>query len=541
MRIVKTVVSAFLCFTLLVSLGLCLSGCATGERREEIVISIPYNKYIRNIDTNYYKEWLEQQTGLSIKFNIVHDVLTADYLRAMFASGYVKSDAFFSIFDNGDLSENNIILQEFGEKGYIIPLNDYIKRSTRLNAIFEDYDGYDLRSAITSPDGNIYYVPGLDPSESESNFTVLWLNESWLKRLKLNIPRTTADFRDVLYAFKNNDPNGNGEYDEIPLAGSNNIPSEQSYNFIINAFICNDPDNTRIYIKDGIAGFAPVTPEWREAMQYLRALYDDGLLDPLQFALGHNGLETLANDPARILGGFTGASVTDVIYRDNPELIHNYVHIAPLTGPDGTCSATARTPLPTPAGVITSECKNPEAVFRLFDLMLSEEAFLIGRYGEENTDWIPAYSTDLDSYGNKATVRVINQLWDVVQNKHICETGPFFAYPKYVDGVTFLGSEAAQEYVNARAYRAYGQYKPDEYIKTVLFYQESLMEQRGVRASVDVYVNENIKKFITGETNPYEDVDWDEYVCGFAGLGIDELLKAVQVAYDKTVIQGSIS
>ena len=527
--------SALLSLMALVSVIACFAGCASDESREEIVIAIPYNKYIRNIGTNYYIEWLEQQTGLSVKFNILYEALTADYLRSMFASGYVKSDAFFSLFDKGSLIDNNMLVQEFGEKGYIIPLTNYIGQSTYLNAIFRDYPGYDLRSAITSPDGQIYYMPGFDPSISESNFTVLWLNESWLKRLKLNIPRTTEEFRGVLYAYRTGDPNGNGEHDEIPLAGSFDVLNEQSYNFIINAFVYNDPVNSHLFIKDSVVNFAPVTNEWRDAMKYLRALYDDGLLSPLQFAMGHNGLEALANDPNKVLGGFTSKSVTDVVFRDNPELIHTYVHVAPLEGPDGASHATMRTPLPKPAGIVASGCKNPEAVFKLFDLMLSEEAFLIGRYGEENTDWIPAYSTDLDSYGNKATVRVINQLWDVVQNKHICEIGPFFAYPKYADGVTFLGSEASQEYKNARAYHAYEQYKPKEYIKTTLFCEEALMELHEMRAAIYTYTDENTRKFITGESDPFDDSVWGDYIRGYAHLGIEKFLDAVQTAYNTFV------
>ena len=151
---IKTIVIAVPLLALLFA-GVAFSFSHTPANREEVVILIPYNEYIRSIDTNYYKEWLEERTGLSIKFNIIHDVHTADYLRSMFASGYVKSGAFFSILSGEDLDNFDSILQEFGEKGYIIPLNDYVEQSTYLNAIFEDYPEYNLRSAMTSSDGNI--------------------------------------------------------------------------------------------------------------------------------------------------------------------------------------------------------------------------------------------------------------------------------------------------------------------------------------------------------------------------------------------------
>ena len=51
-------------------------GTTAPAPRYEIVISMPYSDYIRNTDTNYYKQWLEDQTGLSIKFNIIYESLS---------------------------------------------------------------------------------------------------------------------------------------------------------------------------------------------------------------------------------------------------------------------------------------------------------------------------------------------------------------------------------------------------------------------------------------------------------------------------------
>jgi putative aldouronate transport system substrate-binding protein len=495
----------------------------TLDNREEIVISIPYSEYIRNIDTNHFKLWLEEQTGLSLKFNIIYETLSADYLRSMFASDYVTSDAFFSMLGGDDWDEWNAVIQEFGEKGYILPLNDYAERSVYLNAIFESFTDYDLRAAMTSSDGNIYYMPGFDPSISERHFQVLWLNQNWLRHLNLNVPQTTDDLRNVLYAFKNHDPNGNGLHDEIPLAGSHDIPSRQIYNVIINAFVYNDPDNSCLFLENGAVRFAPMTDEWREAMKYLNSLYANGLIAP--FTYDHSILTGIANSPWNILGGFASRSVTDVLFQSNPELINAFLYIAPLTGPNGTRNTTVRTPLPKPAGVITSNSKNPEAIFKLFDLMLSEEAFLIGRYGEEGADWVRADITDADFYGNRASIRVINRLWNRVQNKHINELGPFFAYPEYADGVTFSGFEVSQEYANARAYWVYEQYKPNEYIRTTLLHGNP--DIQSLRRSIDTITEISIEAFITGASDPLDDAVWEAHLQMYREVGIQQFLDAV--------------
>lgn len=43
------------------------------------------------------------------------------------------------------------------------------------------------------------------------------INKSWLEKLGLEVPKTWDDLTKVLTAFKNDDPNGNGEADEIPM------------------------------------------------------------------------------------------------------------------------------------------------------------------------------------------------------------------------------------------------------------------------------------------------------------------------------------
>jgi len=488
----------------------------TADTREEIIISIPYSQYIRNIDNNYYKKWLEEQTGLSITFNIVYENYSVDYLRTMFASSYVHSDAFFSFLSDDDLWGYHEVLQEFGEKGYIIPLNDFAEQSVYLNAIFEDYPEYDLRSLMTSPDGNIYFMPTFDPSIPERHFQVMWLNQRWLRDLGLGIPQTTDELRDVLYAF-------NARGMSIPLAGSHAVLSRQSYHFIINAFVSSDPVNSYLFMENGAVRFAPTTDEWREAMKYLHGLYNDGLINP--FGFENYELATLANDPRDILGGFTSRSITDVIFPGNPEIINEFIHVAPIAGPDGARNATITTPLPRPAAVITSSCQNPEAVFRLLDLMLSEEAFLIGRYGEENVDWVRADITDIDFYGNRAAVRVINHLKSRVQNKHINEMGPFFAYPAFADGVTFLAFDTSYEYKNARAYRVYERYKPDEHIRTAIFHNRP--DIQSLRRDIDAYTEESIEAFITGTIDPFDDTAWETHLWRYRELDVNRLINSV--------------
>ncbi len=502
------------------------------NQSKNVVITMPYSPYIRNLDNNYYKQWLEQKTGLSITFNIIPESYTADYLDLMFTSGYINTDAFFSFYTGKSPAVTNSVLQKYGQDGLIIPLNDYIDKSVYLKNVFEEFKEYDLKKAMTSSDGNIYYMPGLDISIDKRNSQVLWLNKNWLKKLDMKIPKTTDELRDVLEGFKSIQRDDG--LISIPLAGSKDLPSQQSYNFIINAFVYNSPDSLRMYLENGVVMFAPTTDEWRSAMQYLNKLYKDGLLDPFQFSLSQSGLSALANDPRDLLGGFTCRSIMDVLLQSSPEIIGSFVHVPPIAGPNGVQFSAINIPLPKPNGIITSSCKYPEDVFKLFDLMLSKEAFIIGRYGEENVDWQFAKDTDTDMYSRKATIKITNQLSNKMQNKHLVEMGPFFSYPEYADGATWSGFEADQQYIDARGFRAYEAYKPDEFISAIIFEGKDAEELDALRISIEAYTNKHLEAFIKGDADPFDDDVWKEYLNGYDILGLDRLVMAVQKSYTQS-------
>ena len=507
-----------------------LSGCEQTERKT-IVIAMPRGEFIRNMDTNYYIEWLEQQTGLKLSFVYLDESYTAQSMEKAFSEGDISVEAFFSFDVGGDYLTALSTLAEYGEKGYILPLESYLDGTTQLEQIFSNFEGYDLRAAMTSPDGSIYFMPGLDGTRSQSVGSMLWMNKSWLNDLSLPLATTAEEFRQVLLAFQTSDPNGNGQPDEIPLCGSVTPYGQQSYNVIINAFVYNDPENSRLFVEDGEVHFAPMTNEWREAIQYLNGLYTDGLLSPLQFEISERSMSELAANPRDILGAFTSDHVTSVLMQNSPEILSSYSHVAPLAGPSGVQLATAKTTLPQVNGVITANCKSPEAVFRLFDLMLSNEAFLIGRFGEKDVDWTEAAVTDMDFYGRAASIRVLNNLQNKMQNKHICELGPFFAYSEYADGVTFTGFESDQEYMNARAQLAYESFLPKESLGALLYTGAVSSEAQALRADIDAYTDDCIVSFITGELDPYDDLAWDDMLREYGKLGVDELLIAVRDAY----------
>ena len=503
------------------------------EPPETLVITMPQSDFIRNIDTNYYKVWLEEQTGLKLVFNLVPDSYSNEYLKEKLLTGDLKTDLFFSFGqEEGDFLHPSH-LKELGEKGAIIPLNQYITSSQYLRQAIEDFTEYPLLDYLKAQDGTIYYVPDLDNGVTSKTGQVLWMNVDWLKALQLPIPQTTQEFYDTLLAFRQQDPNGNGRTDEISLIGSMSHWSQQSFQFIMNSFVYNDPQNSHFYLEQDRIIFAPITPAWRQGVSYCRSLYEQGLLSPLQFSLDNARLSELVSNPRETVGAFTAASITDVIYQNCPEIMAGFVQVPPLAGPEGFSAAVEKSLLPHTGAVITAWCDKPEKAFELLDFMYSEQATLIAQYGEKGVDWEEARPTDMDVYGRKAVVRVKSGLKNLVQNKNFAGIGPQYIYAKYADREVWSGFDADPMYINARAYQTYSAYFPQKTISAGLLQGQNSSGWSEVEKAIDIYAEQYLEDFITGKRDILSDAQWQTYVEGYEALKLSEMTAALQAAYDK--------
>lgn len=507
------------------------AGCSPGQtqERQSLRIAMPYSSKIQDIDTNYYKLWLEEQTGLAIEVEFIPQDYTGEYLRLLFTSES-GSHVDAVLFDGASGFPSAELIGEYGAKGYILPLDNYIHEDSHLQEVFQWFDSYDLRKTMTSADGGLYYMPALDTSAVSRNGQTLWLNAAWLKALKLSMPQTTEELRSVLRAFREGDPNGNGIADEVPLAGSAEEPAILPFNFLINSFVYNDWRNSYMAVAESKLFFAPTTEEWRQAMLYCRSLYQEDLL-PLSFSFSREQLAGLANDPRDLVGGFTAAAINDVLFQSSPEVTSRFIQVPPLTGPQGLRSSFIATPLPRPGGVITGSCQNPEGAFALLDAMLSEEASLIGRYGEQGSGWEWAKAGSVSPNGDPAIIEVENFMRNKLQNKTLLEAGPFVMRSKYVDGVAWRGFQADHEYINARAAAAYLPYEPAEYIPILLFDGEDADELAKLRTEIDAYTQEMLQAFITGEKDPSDEALWALYTEDYRALGLDRVLRGAEQSY----------
>lgn len=459
--------------TVLLLVLLFMQGCAGETRTSPLRVAIPDSDHVQNLTTNYYVNWLEQRTGLALEFVTIRQSSGEEYLDALFASD----------------AEVDAVL--FGD-GFTVP-----EKALRPYA--------EAGELALREDGTCFY-PNCGDGPRRGPGQILWINCDWLETLGLAIPRTTEELRAVLKAFRDGDPNGNGVADEIPLAGAADGYAYSPAELLLNAYVYNDPYHARFAPNGAARETVAESDAFREGLAFCASLYREGLLDAGTYSRTLPQLSELVNSPEDMVGAFTTDSISAVIYQGNPEVMARYMHAAPLTGPYGVRNALYAERAPSVGAIVPARSTRKDDARRLLDTMLSPEASLIARYGEQGVDWEFSDGSDVSVYGGASTIVTKNYIWNTTQNKHLAGIGPMNVPEEYLEGVTWNGVNSDAEYIDARARASCRAFLPP--IKALPARDEELS------AVIDGYVRD----FITGERDVGSDAEWNEYVSALDAL-----------------------
>jgi hypothetical protein len=242
------------------------------------------------------------------------------------------------------------------------------------------------------------------------------------------MPHDFASLKEVLIAFRDKDPNGNGKKDELPLIGSISASSGNIVMWLINMFTYvnnasyfNVDENGRLYLPHA-------TDEYRQALVEIRDLIKEGLMFPSAFSMSNKEIRSLMNpyfEGDVVTVGVVAGDLDVICEEDNPA-IYNYVAMPYW----GYCNRNVNSF--TPATFITKDCEYPLAAWKLMMLMCSEEGSLRAFYGEKGVDWDDADPETLTALGNPAQIKVIredvlttkgNSVWGSVQGNILVSDG----------------------------------------------------------------------------------------------------------------------
>ncbi|WP_059053970.1 extracellular solute-binding protein [Paenibacillus senegalimassiliensis] len=394
----------------------------------------------------------------------------------------------------------------YGAGGQLIPLEDMIEEyAPNFNKLMEQYP--EIRAAITTPEGHIYSLPGIVTLGS-ARTDKKWINKAWLEKLNLKEPETLDELYDVLVAFRDGDPNGNGQKDELPLTARTGLPivvaMSGSYGLDLQF-------GYNINIVDDKVEIWMGNEKNKELLMYLNKLYKEKLLDPEIFS------QTEAQFLAKQGTGNTGMFFDQTNNNFLP-IADQYVGIAPPEGPYGDRLQSQGSPVPRDPGAfaITSVNKYPEVSLRWIDYFYTDEGSTLLRFGREGehyeiVDGIPHYKPEFST----------------------AETQPKLT-PYAGGGAPHIISEYVASYINPpqvqEAQKKLDPYMPEVRYAAPMFDEETAQKVNMLRNDIDKYYEEQSTKFIAGALSFDK---WDEFQATLKKMNLEELQQIYQEAYDK--------
>lgn len=453
------------------------------------------------------------------------------------------------LLNTGDYPE--IITHNFGSsdiinygvnEGIFVAIDPYIDEYMPNVKAYLDANPV-FRQNITAPDGHIYGIPQLPASFAHGNAgRKIWINTAWLETLGLEMPQTTDELYDVLVAFRDRDPNGNGLKDEIPLSGCIGTWYGEPQYALMQSFVYCDTGNY-MAVEDGKVTFVANTPEFREGLYYIKKLYDEGLLDPACFTQDLDQLSILGhNEGDVILGSYSCGHLAMAVDTSDLERSRMYDVMVTPASPSGRRVALYSDPQNTSGTyfAVTDICHDIPRALQTIDLMFAEETCVTFEYGIRGEYWDYAEEGMLDSDGNQALYAVLttkantdadntaalrDNVWDPWRS--FCDT----SRTKYWigNGDIYDGSAAGYEYRLYLASKAYEPYFPEETMPVIWADQDASEQNAQLRVIITDYVNQAMTRFITGDMNL--DTEWDSYVQALENMDLATYVKYFEDGY----------
>ncbi|OPA74018.1 ABC transporter substrate-binding protein [Paenibacillus selenitireducens] len=506
---------------------------AGGQKPVEISIFAQQESGIDLIN-NGFSKFLENKFNAKFNWQIIPTDGAKEKRQISLASGdYPDSYMLTGYIDQ--FSQADVL--KYGKQGVILPLNDLIDQyAPNIKAAIESNES--LRSFVTAPDGNIYGLVAYSECFHCSYPNKMWINTKWLEKLKLEMPKTTEDFKKVLEAFKNNDPNGNGKADEVPLSGSTEDFGVRIVPYLMNGFIYDD-DNNYLQLANGKVDTVANKPEWKEGLAYIKSLYDEGLIDSGAFTQNAEAFKKIgenAND--EILGA--GAGMHPAIFVD--KRTKDYNPLPPLTGPYASYATHNGSGIaPGAKFVITNKASKEAqiALIKMVDFMYTPEGQTIAIAGQEGEGWRKPKEGE-EALGQGVTPQIASIQYEEgkgPKNYAWSGMGHIYMTREYRDSYVAAKDIYAPDGYERRLYDAtllYEGKEPKELFPYWAIWMDPTEtdEASMLQTNIKSYIEQSTLQFITG--NKDLNKDWDSYVKGLDKLNVNRYLEIMQKAYDTT-------
>lgn len=271
-------------------------------------------------------EWLreaEEIAGVEIEWQEI----SADWEQiksTLFASGDIP-DLLFTATVDGDYAT---FVGLFEDLAPMINETD----TPNISAFFAAHPEAETMAKML--DGAIYGLPKYQrywPSVATS----MYINQTWLDNLGLEAPTTWDELKEVLIAFRDGDPNGNGDTtDEFPMdfLGYTDLNYGQYHPMMLlgsTGIQLIDFFQEGYFAEDGVVKNAYVDERYKELVLFMKDLYAEGLINQEAWTNDYSTYQSVArgNGEYASVGVTWGWEATD---RFGLELAPQYTALAPM-------------------------------------------------------------------------------------------------------------------------------------------------------------------------------------------------------------------
>lgn len=534
----KILLSMLICSLVTGSVTACGSAARNNGEAEskggKVKLTALVNKHslTKDLDEMEWLKELEEKAGVEIEWQQI----SADWDQkksAMFASGEIP-DLLFNATADADYVQYNGLFED------MTPLIE--KEAPNIQQMFQDHPETEIMAK--TKDGKIYGIPGYQAVWPKVSGTML-INKTWLDNLNLEMPTTWDELEAVLLAFRDGDPNGNGDTtDEIPMNFMNDFVSRSGGADILNllggtGIQLTDRGPYGYFAEDKKVKSSFVDERYKDFMKFLQKLYGEGCISQEALTQDYSKYQSVCrNDGKTARVGLTFAWESGD--RFGNELKDEYIALPQVKQYADTQNASYSYDF---YGLnyhgnrvsISSKCKDKDAAMRFIDGFYDEEASIQVLFGgmndidkciKKNSDGTYEVLPPADTALDPGTWKWTNAFAD---------NGPFYIRDVMQDKLK-LGTDMVGALAEKSVYE--GDLKnvdpesnlyPQAFMK---YSQEDINTMAMNQANIDNIVDQTAAAWMTDSTRNIDE-EWDSYVKSVNDAGLTQNLEIRQTAYDE--------
>lgn len=435
-----------------------------------------------------------------------------------------SQEAFNLLIASGDIPDivgGNTLKDDFnqyGPQGAFLPLNELIEEhAPNIKAFFDAHP--ELFKAAQASDGNLYFIPYLP----DGKFARAWyVRQDWLDKLGLEAPDTVDELYDVLVAFRDQDPNGNGKRDEIPFFA-------RQWEEMLRLLTLWDGRSTGMdaahgfYVQDGTVKHPYTGEAYKTGIVNIAKWYEEGLIDPEVYTRGPRTREELLGNN---IGGmthdwFASTSGYNVSLADEVPGLDFRAFLPPKSVSGKRIEENRRTALKPDGWAVGHTNEHPVETIKYFDFWFTEQGRRLANFGVEGeqyemVDGKPVFKKEVLT----SDTPVNAQLW---------------AVGAQIPRGFWMDYAYEEQWTNESALEGIALYESEDLLIPEFLGVAMTPEEQAVYdkhwSSIQAFMLEKQQAWILGSGSVEE--EWDSYVAQLDRLGFQEVMDVMNTAYDR--------